>query len=416
MISMQLIRQDPQRVKERLAVKQYKEVQIIDEIVRIDRDKRALQQQTELLQAELNRSAKQAAADEAQKTAMRAARTRLKEELAQLKVLEERQEQLLLQVPNLPHERVPEGKSAEDNEIVESIGVLPSAAEKPHPHWDLARQYALIDFEAGNRMAGSGFPVYTGRGARLVRALTAYFLDRNTEAGYTEYLPPLVVNETTARGSGQLPDKEVQMYEVPKDGFYLIPTSEVPLMSMHRGALLQESQLPVKMTAYTPCFRREAGSYGREVRGLNRLHQFDKVEIVQITRPEDSYQCLEAMVAHVKGLLLSLELPFRIVRLCGGDMGVAAAMTYDFEVYAPAQQKWLEVSSVSNCEAYQTNRLKIRYKNKQGKVQLAHALNGSALAFPRIIAALLENGQTGHTIVFPKVLHSYLGRAAFSGQ
>jgi seryl-tRNA synthetase len=316
-------------------------------------------------------------------------------------------QQVLLTLPNLPAAEVPPGKTPEENELLREGGNKPVLSKNALPHWDLAKKFNLIDFEIGNKLTGSGFPLYVNQGARLQRALIQYFLDFNTAAGFREFQPPLVVNEASAFGTGQLPDKESQMYYIPEDKLYLIPTSEVPLTNIFRDSILKEKELPVKMTAYTPCFRREAGSYGKDVRGLNRLHQFDKVEIVQIVHPEKSYSVLNEMVIHVENLLQSLELPYRILRLCGGDMSFTSAITYDFEVYSAAQQKWLEVSSVSNFESFQTNRMKIRFKDEQGKTQLLHSLNGSALALPRILACLLENNQETEFIRLPKVLHAY---------
>jgi seryl-tRNA synthetase len=305
--------------------------------------------------------------------------------------------------------KVPKGKTPEDNEIVRTGGSKPELYKGAVPHWDLAKKYDLIDFELGNKITGSGFPFYKNKGAKLQRALIQYFLDFNTKAGYIEYMPPLMVNEATAYGTGQLPDKEGQMYHVTVDEFYLIPTAEVPVTNIYRDVIVKESELPIKMTAYTPCFRREAGSYGKDVRGLNRLHQFDKVEVVQLVHPEKSYEVLEEMVSHVEKLVQSLELPYRILKLCGGDMGFTSALTYDFEVYSAAQDKWLEVSSVSNFESFQTSRMKIRFKDEKGKPQLAHSLNGSSLALPRILACLLENNQTENGIQLPVVLHGYFG-------
>jgi seryl-tRNA synthetase len=316
---------------------------------------------------------------------------------------------LLVRLPNLPSVKVPKGKTPEDNEIVRTGGSKPELYKGAVPHWDLAKEYDLIDFELGNKITGSGFPFYKNKGAKLQRALIQYFLDYNTKAGYIEYMPPLMVNEATAYGTGQLPDKEGQMYHVTVDEFYLIPTAEVPVTNIYRDVIVKESELPIKMTAYTPCFRREAGSYGKDVRGLNRLHQFDKVEVVQLVHPDKSYDILEEMVSHVEKLVQSLELPYRILRLCGGDMGFTSALTYDFEVYSAAQDKWLEVSSVSNFESFQTNRMKIRFKDEKGKPQLAHSLNGSSLALPRILACLLENNQTENGIQLPVVLHGYFG-------
>ena len=327
----------------------------------------------------------------------------------------------LVKLPNLPHSSVPKGKTPEDNEVVREGGVKPSLPANATPHWDLIKKYDLVDFETGTKITGSGFPLYKGKGAKLQRALIQYFLDYNTTAGYTEYLPPLIVNEASAYGTGQLPDKEGQMYHATEDNFYLIPTAEVPVTNIYRDEILKENDLPVKMTAYTPCFRREAGSFGADVRGLNRVHQFDKVEIVQIVHPDKSYEVLEDMVSHIEKLLQSLELPYRILRLCGGDMGFASALTYDFEVYSAAQQKWLEVSSVSNFETFQTNRMKIRFKpassadrDGDSKTQLLHSLNGSSLALPRIVACLLENNQTEKGINLPIVLHKYFGQSSIN--
>ena len=316
----------------------------------------------------------------------------------------------LVKIPNLPHHSVPKGKTPEENEEITKGGAIPTLHAGAVPHWDLAAKYDLINFEVGNKITGAGFPVYIKQGAKLQRALIQYFLDYNGAAGYEEYEPPFVVNENSAFGTGQLPDKEGQMYHVTGDNLFLIPTAEVPLTNIYRDEMLKLEQLPIKMTAYTPCFRREAGSYGKDVRGLNRLHQFDKVELVQIVEPSKSYDVLEEMVSHVENLLKELGLPYRILRLCGGDMGFASALTYDFEVYSAAQEKWLEVSSVSNFENFQTNRMKIRYKNNEGRTELLHSLNGSSLALPRILAALLENYQTEDGIKLPKVLHSYFGK------
>jgi seryl-tRNA synthetase len=317
----------------------------------------------------------------------------------------------LIKLPNLPHASVPKGKTPEENEVVREGSNKPVLYKGAVPHWELAKKYDLINFELGNKVTGAGFPFYKNKGAKLQRSLIQYFLDYNTNAGYEEYEPPFMVNETSAFGTGQLPDKEGQMYYVNEDKFYLIPTAEVPLTNIHRDEIIKEDELPVKMTAYTPCFRREAGSYGKDVRGLNRVHQFDKVEIVQLVHPEKSYEVLEEMILHVEKLLQSLNLPYRILRLCGGDMSFASALTYDFEVYSAAQEKWLEVSSVSNFETFQTNRMKIRFKNSAGKTQLLHSLNGSSLALPRIVAALLENNQREDGILLPEVLHGYFGKS-----
>jgi seryl-tRNA synthetase len=327
----------------------------------------------------------------------------------QLTAREQELHQGLVRLPNLPAAEVPQGKAAADNVVVREGGNKPNLVADAVPHWDLIKKYQLVDFETGAKITGSGFPLYKGKGAKLQRAMIQYFLDFNTAAGYTEYLPPLLVNEASAYGTGQLPDKEGQMYHTPLDNLYLIPTSEVPVTNIYRDEILPFSSLPIRMTAFSACFRREAGSFGADVRGLNRVHQFDKVEIVQIIDPEKSYAVLEKMVAHVEQLLQSLELPYRILRLCGGDMSFASALTYDFEVYSAAQQKWLEVSSVSNFESFQANRLKLRFKDEKGKIQLAHTLNGSSLALPRIMASLLENNQQADGIVLPACLHTYMG-------
>ncbi|MDE7134514.1 MAG: serine--tRNA ligase, partial [Rikenellaceae bacterium] len=316
---------------------------------------------------------------------------------------------LIVTLPNLPADDVPVGMTAEDNVVVRQGGAQVTLPEGALPHWELASKYDIIDFELGNKLTGAGFPVYKGLGARLQRALIAFFLDRNTSAGYTEVLPPIMVNEASGFGTGQLPDKEGQMYHATQDNFYMIPTAEVPVTNIYRDVIVAEKDLPVKMTAYTPCFRREAGSYGKDVRGLNRLHQFDKVEIVRIEKPENSWPALDEMVMHVESIVKDLELPYRILRLCGGDMSFTSAMTYDFEVYSSAQGRWLEVSSVSNFESFQANRLKLRYRDADKKPQLAHTLNGSSLALPRIVAALLENNQTPEGIRLPAVLVPYMG-------
>ncbi len=330
----------------------------------------------------------------------------LKEQMAEV---EKHLSDTLLLIPNLPAANVPKGKTPEENQVVREGGDKPALFEKAVPHWELAAKYKLIDFELGNKVTGSGFPFYIGKGAKLQRSLIQYFLDFNTAAGYTEYLPPFLVNEDSAYGTGQLPDKEGQMYHATADNFYLIPTAEVPVTNVYRDTIVRHDELPIKMTAYSPCFRREAGSYGKDVRGLNRLHQFEKVEIIQIVHPDKSEETLNEMVAHVERLLQSLELPYRILLLCGGDMGFTSAITYDFEVYSAAQQRWLEVSSVSNFANFQTNRLKSRFKDATGKIHLTHSLNGSSLALPRIVAALLENNQTEKGIGLPQVLQTYFG-------
>jgi len=417
MLSISFIRQQPELVKERLTVRNFSNPGLVDELLSLDDKLRKIKFTTENIQASINAASKEIGmlmakgekeAAEAKKEEVAA----LKNEMAHQSALEELegavQKQLLL-LPNLPHASVPKGKSAEDNEVVRTGGKTPELGADAKPHWDLIKDYQLIDFETGAKLAGSGFPLYKGRGAKLQRSLIQYFLDYNTATGYTEYMPPLMVNEATAYGTGQLPDKEGQMYHITADGLYLIPTAEVPVTNVYSNEIVKDSDLPVKMTAYTPCFRREAGSFGSDVRGLNRVHQFDKVEIIQLVRPEGSYEVLNEMVAHVEQLLQSLELPYRILRLCGGDMGFTSALTYDFEVYSAAQQKWLEVSSVSNFETFQTNRMKIRYKDENGKTQLLHSLNGSSLALPRIMAALLENNQNEQGIRIPKALAAYFG-------
>lgn len=417
MLTVKFIEENKEFVLERLTVKRFDGKEIIDQILDLDKKRRQVQNQNDVILAEMNGIAKEVGmlyksgkvqeADAAkQRTAV------LKEESKQhsteLENTELQLKNLLVQVPNLPHVSVPKGKSAEDNEIVRSGGVMPSLNPEAVPHWDLAKKYDIIDFELGNKITGAGFPVYKGKGSRLQRALINLFLDEATKAGFKEYMPPLLVNEDSGYGTGQLPDKEGQMYHATLDNYYLIPTAEVPITNIWRDVILNASEFPVKATAYTPCFRREAGSYGKDVRGLNRLHQFDKVEIVQIQHPSKSYETLDEMVAHVESLVKKLELPYRILRLCGGDMSFTSALTYDFEVYAAAQQRWLEVSSVSNFESFQANRLKLRYKEDgDKKTNLAHTLNGSALALPRIVAALLENNQTPEGIKLPAALIPY---------
>jgi seryl-tRNA synthetase len=418
MLQINNIRQNPEWVKERLAVRNFKDIELVDRILQTDEELRKIKVAAESLQASVNAASKEIGAlmakgeketAESKKQEVAALKAELAEKSASLTTLENEFNKNILQLPNLPNSAVPAGKSAEDNEVVREGGVKPTLSSRAKPHWDLIKQYDLIDFETGAKLAGSGFPLYKGKGAKLQRSLIQFFLDYNTAAGYTEYMPPLMVNEATAYGTGQLPDKEGQMYHITADALYLIPTAEVPVTNVFSNEILKEGDLPVKMTAYTPCFRREAGSFGSDVRGLNRVHQFDKVEIIQLVRPNESYQVLEDMVNHVEKLLNLLELPYRILRLCGGDMGFTSALTYDFEVYSAAQQKWLEVSSVSNFETFQTNRMKIRYKDEGGKSQLLHSLNGSSLALPRIVATLLENNQTDGGINLPKALHGYFG-------
>lgn len=418
MLQISVIRQNPEFVKERLKVRNFSQPELVDEILNIDEQRKKLQTEFDNTQAKVNSTSKEIGQlmgkgnkdeAEAKKLEVAAYKTSLQPIAEQLSSTEERFNQALVQLPNLPAPEVPPGKSPEDNVTVREGGAKPALPANSVPHWDLAKKYDLINFELGNKLTGSGFPVYRGKGAKLQRALIQYFLDYNTAAGYTEFLPPFMVNATSAYGTGQLPDKEGQMYHATEDDYYLIPTAEVPLTNIYRDEIVKEADLPIKMTAYTPCFRREAGSYGKDVRGLNRLHQFDKVEVVQLVHPSSSYEVLEEMVVHVEKLLQSLELPYRILRLCGGDMGFTSALTYDFEVYSAAQEKWLEVSSVSNFETFQTNRMKIRFKDSNGKMQFAHSLNGSSLALPRILACLLENNQSDSFIKIPQVLHAYFG-------
>jgi seryl-tRNA synthetase len=421
MLQVAFLRQHTALVKERLAIKNFKEIRLVDEILALDDDRKKYQLEFDTTQARVNSTSKEIGQlmakglkDEAESRKQEVAtlKTSLAPISEKLAEAEKQLQEILVKLPNLPSDKVPPGKTPEDNITVREGGNKPKLPANAVPHWDLAKKYSLIDFELGNKITGSGFPVYTGKGAKLQRALIQYFLDYNTAAGYTEFMPPHMVNEASAFGTGQLPDKEGQMYFVTEDKFYLIPTAEVPVTNIYRDEMLKESDLPVKMTAYTPCFRREAGSYGKDVRGLNRLHQFDKVEIVQLVHPDKSYDVLEDMVNHVEKLIQSLQLPYRILKLCGGDMGFASALTYDFEVYSAAQEKWLEVSSVSNFEAYQTNRMKIRFKDAGGKNQLVHSLNGSSLALPRILACLLENNQTETGIQLPPVLNNYFGASS----
>lgn len=419
MLTLKFLTENKEFVLERLAVKNFKRPELVDEIIVLDSSRKKIQQQNDALQAELNKISKEIGmlmksgkAQEAEQAKKRTAE--IKEESQRLSQqhteTEARLNELLVQLPNLPHNSVPKGHSAEDNIIVRSGGSIPELGNQVLPHWELARKYDIIDFELGTKLTGAGFPVYKGKGAKIQRALINFFLEEATNAGYREFMPPLMVNEDSGFGTGQLPDKEGQMYHVTVDNFYLIPTAEVPVTNIFRDVILNTSELPVKATAYTPCFRREAGSYGKDVRGLNRLHQFDKVEIVQIAHPSKSYEILEEMVAHVENLVKKLELPYRIVKLCGGDMSFTSALTYDFEVFSAAQQRWLEVSSVSNFESFQANRLKLRYRDEaEKKTNLAHTLNGSALALPRILAALLENNQTEQGIAIPKILQPFAG-------
>jgi seryl-tRNA synthetase len=417
MLQLAVLRNDTAKVKERLAIKHFKEPELVDTAIGLDDERRKLSTQYDETKAQLNVAAKEIGALMAQGKREEAdARKRSVEGLKAtlgpieqgLAATEQQLTEVLLRLPNLPSELVPPGKTPEENVTVRSGGTKPELPAGSVPHWDLAKRHDLIDFELGNKLTGAGFPVYKGKGARLQRALIQYFLDFNTAAGYLELMVPHMVNEASAYGTGQLPDKEGQMYHATADNLYLIPTAEVPVTNIYRDTITNAGNLPVKMTAYTPCFRREAGSYGKDVRGLNRLHQFDKVEVVQLVHPSRSYEVLDEMVAHVEKLVQSLGLPYRILRLCGGDMSFASALTYDFEVWSAAQEKWLEVSSVSNFESYQTNRMKARFK-EDGKTQLLHSLNGSSLALPRILAALLENNQDENGIKLPPVLHPYYG-------
>lgn len=416
MLTIKQIRDDKERAIERLAVKGVDAQQTIALIEELDDKRKSVQNTLDGLLSEQNSIAKQIGAlfaqgkrDEAD--ALKAKVAQLKEESKfmedELKAVTERLNAEITTLPNFPADIVPHGKTAEDNLVVKLVDNIPELPAGALPHWELAKKYDIIDFELGVKLTGAGFPVYKGKGAALQRALITFFLDRNTEAGYNEVLPPIVVNEASGFGTGQLPDKEGQMYHTEADNFYLIPTAEVPVTNIYRDVIVKESDFPIKLTAYTPCFRREAGSYGKDVRGLNRLHQFDKVEIVRIEHPERSYAALDEMVAHVESLVSALGLPYRILRLCGGDMSFTSALTYDFEVWSAAQKRWLEVSSVSNFESFQANRLKLRYKGEDKKTQLAHTLNGSSLALPRIVAALLENNQTADGIKIPEVLVPY---------
>ena len=416
MLQVSYIRENREKVLERLAVKNFKQLDLVDEIILLDNERRSAQTSSEELQAKANAAAKQIGdlmragkKDEAE--SIKANTAAWKEEIKtlgdKLAATENELNQKLVLLPNLPHESVPKGLTPEENEVVLENGAKPNLPENALPHWDLAAKYKLIDFELGVKITGAGFPVYLNKGAKLQRALIAYFLDEAEKAGYSEVIPPLVVNEASGFGTTQLPDKEGQMYYINEDKLYLIPTAEVPVTNLYRDVILKGEELPVKNCAYTQCFRREAGSYGAHVRGLNRLHQFDKVEIVTVAHPDKSYEILEQMSLHVQGLLQKLGLPYRVLRLCGGDMGFGSALTYDMETWSAAQQRWLEVSSVSNFETFQSNRLKLRFRNSEGKTQLAHTLNGSALALPRILATILENNQTERGIKVPDVLVPY---------
>ena len=418
MLTLKLLRENPDFVIEKLAVKNFDAREIVEKINALDQNRRALQAELDSCLAEQKKKAaqigglmKEGKRDEAE--VVKAEVAALKTRSAEIEKISQENnaelDSLVVLLPNIPCDMVPPGKTAEDNVVVKTGNEVPELGENKLPHWELAKKYDIIDFDLGVKLTGAGFPVYKGKGARLQRALINFFLDFNTNAGYQEVEPPIMVNEASGFGTGQLPDKEGQMYHATADNFYLVPTAEVPVTNIFRDMILANNEFPVKMTAYTPCFRREAGSYGKDVRGLNRLHQFDKVEIVRVEKPEDSYAALDEMIAHVESIVKALGLPYRILRLCGGDMSFTSAITYDFEVYSAAQERWLEISSVSNFESFQSNRLKLRYKDADGKTQLAHTLNGSSLALPRVVAALLENNQKGDRIEIPEALRPYTG-------
>ena len=418
MLTIKQLRDDREAAIRRLAKKGVDAAPVIAEIEKLDDRRKAIQHELDECLATQNQAAKQIGAlmgqgrrdeAEAKKAEVASLKERSNALNAEFKEVSDALQAAIVTLPNFPADIVPEGKTAEDNLVVKLVESYTQLPENPLPHWELARKYDIIDFDLGVKLTGAGFPVYKGKGARLQRALINYFLDCNTRAGYLEVEPPVMVNEASGFGTGQLPDKEGQMYHATVDNFYLVPTAEVPVTNIYRDVILEKEDFPVKMTAYTPCFRREAGSYGKDVRGLNRLHQFDKVEIVQLSLPEKSYEALDGMVAHVESIVKALELPYRILRLCGGDMSFTSALTYDFEVYSEAQKRWLEVSSVSNFESFQANRLKLRYKDADKKTRLAHTLNGSSLALPRIVAALLENNQTPDGIRIPEALIPYTG-------
>jgi seryl-tRNA synthetase len=418
MLQIQFIRDNKQEVITRLAKKNMDATSIVEDVINLDEKRRSTQVALDTILAESNKVSKDIGdlmrnGEKAKAEILKSKTTDFKEQTEALKetlnTVSLQLEQELYKLPNLPAEIVPNGKTPEENETVFEAGTVPTLHEGALPHWDLIKKYDIVDFELGTKITAPGFPVYKGKGAKLQRALISYFLDKNIDAGYQEYQVPHLVNEASAFGTGQLPDKDGQMYHDAKDNLYLIPTAEVPVTNIFRDVILQENELPVLATGYTPCFRREAGSWGAHVRGLNRLHQFDKVEIVRLEHPDNSYKALDLMVEHVKEILKELQLPFRILRLCGGDMSFASALTYDFEVYSTAQERWLEISSVSNFETFQANRLKLRFKDKDGKNQLAHTLNGSSLALPRVLAGILENYQTPEGIVIPEVLRRYTG-------
>lgn len=423
MLQLQVLRQDRETVKKKLSIKHFDETALVDTILSLDDHRKKLQLEFDNAQSKVNSTSREIGTlmakgqtDEADKKKLEVAilKSTLQPINEKLSEIEKQLQDELVKLPNLPSGKVPSGKTPADNVVVREGGIKPRLSKDAVPHWDLIKKYDIVDFETGAKITGSGFPLYKGKGAKLQRALVQYFLDFNTKAGYTEYLPPFMVNEASAYGTGQLPDKEGQMYYMPADNYYLIPTSEVPVTNIYRDEIVKETDLPIKMTAYSPCFRREAGSFGKDVRGLNRVHQFEKVEIVQLVHPDKSYDVHEEMVLHIEKLLKTLELPYRILNLCGGDMSFTSALTYDFEVYSAAQERWLEVSSVSNFEAYQSNRMKIRFRDEKGKMQLVHSLNGSSLALPRIVACLLENNQTAEGIKLPPALHSYFGGTVIS--
>ncbi|MBS7246588.1 MAG: serine--tRNA ligase [Bacteroidales bacterium] len=418
MLTLKTLRDNPQLVVDKLKIKNFDASAIVDKVLELDRKRRAMQTESDSLlaqqkqkSAEIGSLMKQGLRDAAEKVKadVAALKARSNELIAGMNEASEEMEKQLVLMPNLPCELIKPGKGAEDNEIVKMGGPEVKLPEGALPHWELAKKYDIIDFDLGVKITGAGFPVYKDKGAKLQRALINFFLDCNTAAGYKEVEPPVVVNKDSGFGTGQLPDKEGQMYHAEVDDFYLVPTAEVPVTNIFRDVILNQDQIPQKLTAYTPCFRREAGSYGKDVRGLNRLHQFDKVEIVRVEKPENSYAALDEMVAHVESIVNKLGLKYRILRLCGGDMSFTSAITYDFELWSAAQQRWLEISSVSNFESYQSNRLHLRYRDEEGKIQLAHTLNGSSLALPRVVAALLEDNQTPEGIVIPEVLRPYTG-------
>ena len=416
MLNISNLREQKKEIVELLKIKNFNASDLIDSVIEKDNSRKLNQQKSDEVLSKLNQIAKEIGVLYKQgniekANSLKQSSVELKEESKKLsanqKEIQEEIREILLLIPNTPHKSVPKGNSENDNEIIEEVGEMPKLEDNSKPHWELTELYDLIDFNLGNKITGAGFPVFKGKGAKLQRALISFFLDQNINAGYEEYLPPSVVNAESMFGTGALPDKEGQMYHVAEDDLYLIPTAEVPVTNFFRDAIVKD--FPIKCTAYTPCFRREAGSYGKDVRGLNRLHQFDKVEIVQIEHPDNSYSTLDKMVKHVASILNQLELPYRILRLCGGDLSFTSSLTYDFEVYSAGQKRWLEVSSVSNFESFQANRLKLRFKNNEGKSELCHTLNGSALALPRIFAALIENNQTSDGIKIPKVLQAYTG-------